>query len=97
MDSIISTVPPTVGVTIRRRMNSHLEITSCPSADTITSAVSVAGLPPMSATAEMQNGMEKAAVNIGSTAPAPTGPTRRTCSKVATPQTSSEANTIQVR
>ena len=28
MESIIITVPPTVGVTILRRMNSHLEMTS---------------------------------------------------------------------
>ena len=64
----------------------------------MTSAVRVAGPPsPPTATAEMQKGMEKAAVNIGSTAPAPTGPMRRTCSRVAAPQTSSEANTIQVR
>ena len=52
---------------------------------------------PPSATAEMQKGMEKAAVNIGSTAPAPAGPMRRTWSSVATPQTTSEANTIQDR
>ena len=35
MDSIII-VPSTVGVTIRLRVNSHLEITSCNTADTMT-------------------------------------------------------------
>ena len=95
MDRIIITVPPTVGVTIRLRMNSHLEIASWISAETMTSVVSVAG--PPSATAVMQNGMAKAAVNIGSTAPAPTGPSRRTCRIVDRPQTRSEAKTIHTR
>ena len=95
MDRIIITAPPTVGVTIRLRMNSHLEIASWISAETMTSVVSVAG--PPSATAVMQNGMAKAAVNIGSTAPAPTGPSRRTCRIVDRPQTRSEAKTIHTR
>ena len=76
MESIIIIVPPTVGVTIRLRMNSHLEITSWITAQTITSVMRVAG--PPSTTAVIQNGMAKAAVNIGRTAPAPTGPSRRT-------------------
>ena len=58
-------------------------------------AVRVAG--PPSTTAVMQNGMEKAAVNRGSTVPDPTGPSRRTCSRVARPTTSSEAKTTHVR
>ena len=62
---------------------------------TMTRAVSVAG--PPSTTAEMQNGMEKAAVNMGSTAPAPTGPARRTCTSVDTPATSREAKTIHTK
>ena len=61
----------------------------------MTSVVSVAG--PPSTTAVMQNGMAKAAVNIGSTAPAPTGPSRRTCRIVDRPQTRSEAKTIHTR
>ena len=52
MESIIITVPPTVGVTIRLRMNSHLEMASCAAAATRTRVVSVAG--PPSATAVMQ-------------------------------------------
>ena len=95
MDSIISTVPPTVGVMIRRSTNSHLEMTIWPIAQTMTRVVSVAG--PPSTTAEMQKGIEKAAVNMGSTAPAPTGPTRRTCTSVDTPATRREAKTIQTR
>ena len=95
MDSIIITVPPTVGVTMRLRINSHLEMTSCRTADTMTSVVSVAG--PPSTTAEMQNGMENAAVNMGKTAPAPIGPMRRTCMKVDRPQTTKEAKTIHTK
>ena len=44
----------------------------------------------------MQKGMAKAAVNIGSTAPAPTNPSLRTWMIVESPTTTSEANTIQV-
>ena len=44
----------------------------------------------------MQNGMEKPAVNIGSTAPAPTNPSRRTWMIVESATTTNEANTIQV-
>jgi hypothetical protein len=95
MDSIIITVPPTVRVTILLRMNSHLEINSWTTAVTITRVVSVAG--PPSITAVMQNGIEKAAVNIGATAPAPTGPNLRTCTSVPTPTTTSEAKTIHTR
>ena len=95
MERIIITVPPTVGVTILLRMNSHLEMTSCTTADTSTSVVSVAG--PPSTTAVMQKGMAKAAVNMGRTVPAPTGPRRRTCSRVARPHTNREAKTIHVR
>ena len=95
MDSIISTVPPRVGVMMRRRTNSHLEMISWAIAQTTTKAVSVDG--PPSTTAEMQKGMEKAAVNMGSTAPAPTGPTRLTCTSVETPATRREAKTIQTR
>ena len=95
MERIIITVPLIVGVMIRRRMNSHLEITSWNAAEARISVVRVAG--PPSTSAVMQNGMEKAAVNSGSTAPAPTGPSRRTCSNVATPTTTSVAKTIQPR
>ena len=95
MDRIIITVPPTVGVTMRRRMNSHLEMASCVTAVTRTSVVSVAG--PPSTTAVIQKGMEKAAVNMGSTAPEPTVPSRRTWSNVDTPTTSNEAKTIHTR
>ena len=95
MDSIISTVPPTVGVTIRRRTNSHLEMAIWPIAQTMTKVVNVAS--PPSTTAGMQKGIEKAAVNMGSTALAPTGPIRRTCTSVDTPATSREAKTIQTR
>ena len=95
MDSIISTVPPTVGVTMRRRANSHLEMRIWPIPQTMTKAASVAG--PPSTTAEMQKGIEKAAVNMGSTAPPPTGPMRRTCTSVDMPATSREAKTIQTR
>ena len=45
----------------------------------------------------MQNGMEKAAVNSGRTDPAPTGPSRRTCSSVASPTTTRDAKTIHAR
>ena len=92
MERIIITVPLIVGVTIRRRKNSHLEITNWKAADARISVVSVAG--PPSTSAVIQNGIEKAAVNSGSTAPAPTGPSRRTCSNVATPTTTSVAKTI---
>ena len=92
MDSIISTVPPTTGVTMPLSINSHLDITIWPCPQTMTRAARVAG--PPSDTAEMQNGMEKAAVNMGSMEPAPTSPTRRTCTSVDRPATSSEANTI---
>ena len=93
IERIIIMMPPTVGVTMRRRMNSHLEIAICTTADTSTRVVSVAG--PPSTTAVMQKGMEKAAVNMGRTAPPPTGPSRRTCNRVETPTTNKEANTIQ--
>ena len=92
MERIIITVPLIVGVTIRRRKNSHLEIISWKAAD---ARISVAG--PPSTSAVIQNGIEKAAVNSGSTAPAPTGPSRRTCSNVATPTTTSVAKTIHPR
>ena len=95
MERIIITVPPTVGVTIRRRMTSQRAMTSWITAETRTRAVSVAG--PPSATAVMQKGMAKAAVNMGNTAPAPTGPRRRTWRMVDRPQTRSEAKTIQMR
>ena len=95
IDSIIITVPPTVGVTTRRRMKSHLEMAIWTAAVTSVSAISVAG--PPSVTAVMQNGMANGAVAIGITEPAPTGPTRLTCSRVATPTTSSEAKTIHTR
>ena len=95
MERIIITVPPTVGVTSRLRMNSHLAITSWAAAETRTRVVSVAG--PPSTTALMQNGMEKAAVNMGRTAPAPTGPNRRVCNSVDAPQTTREAKTIHDR
>ena len=76
MERIRMTMPPTVGVTTRRSMNSHLETTSWTAAETSTRVVSVAG--PPSITAVMQKGMETAAVNMGRTAPAPTDPKRRT-------------------
>ena len=92
MERIIITVPLTVGVTTRLRMNSQREMASWAPAETSSSVVSVAG--PPSATAVMQNGIAKAAVNIGSTAPAPTKPSRRTCNSVERPTTTSEAKTI---
>ena len=95
MESIIITVPLTIGVTTRRSTNSHLEMTNWNSADAMISVVKVAG--PPSTSAVMQKGIAKAAVNIGSTAPAPAGPSRLTWSRVDTPTTSSEANTIQIR
>ena len=95
IESIIITVPPTVGVTSRLSRNSHLEITSWMIPETNTRVIRVAG--PPSTTAVMQNGIEKAAVNIGRTAPAPTGPTRFTCSSVESPTTISEAKTIHAR
>ena len=72
-----------------------MEMTSCTTADTSTSVVSVAG--PPSTTAVMQKGIAKAAVNMGRTVPAPAGPNRRTCNRVARPHTSREAKTIHVR
>ena len=95
MESIISTVPPTTGVTTRRMTKSHLVIASCPMPQTMTRAASVSG--PPSETAVMQKGMAKAAVNIGSIEPAPTSPTRRTCNSVHSPAISSDANTIHTR
>lgn len=73
-------------------MNSHLETTSCAPAVASTRVVSVAG--PPSATAEMQKRIENAAMNMGATTPAQTGPTRRTHISVDTPTTSSDAKTI---
>ena len=95
MERIIITVPPTVGVTNRRRMNSHLEMTIWMTPDTRTRVVRVAG--PPSTTAVIQNGMEKAAVNMGRTAPAPTGPRRRTCTRVERPTAINDAKTIHVK
>ena len=92
MESIIITVPPTVGVTILLRMNSHLEMTTWITAETMTRVVRVAG--PPSTTAVMQKGMANAAVNMGRTAPAPAGPSRRTCNRVDRPTTTREATTI---
>ena len=92
MERIIITVPPTMGVTMRRRINSQREMASWARAETITSVAKVAG--PPSATAVMQNGMANAAVNIGSTAPAPTAPRRRTWISVDRPTTIREAKTI---
>ena len=94
MDRIIITVPPTVGVTNRLRMNSHRDITICTIAERMTSVARVAG--PPSTSAVMQKGMANAAVNIGSTAPAPTNPSFRTWMMVESPTTTREANTIQV-
>ena len=94
IERIIIIVPPTIGVTMRLRRNSHLEMTIWIIAVTITRVISVAG--PPSTTAVMQNGMAKAAVNIGRTAPAPTGPILRTCISVDKPTTTREAKTIQV-
>ena len=91
----MSTVPPTTGVTMRRSMNSHLEMAIWPMPQTMTRAASVAG--PPSETASMQKGMEKAAVNMGSIAPAPTTPTRRTCIIVVRPATSRDAKTTHTR
>ena len=76
MERIIITVPPMVGVTMRRKMNSHREITSWNAAEARINHVSVAGPPSFSAV--MQKGIENAAVNSGSEAPAPTDPIRRT-------------------
>ena len=67
IDRIIITVPPTMGVTMRRKKKSHLETASCTIAETTTSEVNVAG--PPSTTALMQNGIAKAAVNIGKVMP----------------------------
>ena len=94
MERIIITVPLTTGVTSRRRMNSHLATTNWNAAEASTNVVSVAG--PPSTTAVMQNGMAKAAVKNGITAPAPNGPRRRTCTSVERPTASSEAKTIHV-
>ena len=95
MESIIITAPPTIGVTIRLRMNSHLEMTTWKAADTSIRVVRVAG--PPSTRAMMQNGMANGAVTMGRRAPAPTGPSRRTCMSVAAPIIKSEAKTIQIR
>ena len=95
IDRIMSTVPPTTGVTMRRRMNSHLEMAIWPMPQTMTRAARVAGPPPE--TASMQKGMEKAAVNMGSIAPAPITPTRRTCIIVVRPATSRDAKTTHTR
>ena len=95
IERIIITVPPTVGVTMRRKMNSHREITSWTIAAARINVVNVAG--PPSTSAVMQNGMENAAVKNGRTVAAPIGPSRRTCTKVAAPTTSSEAKTIHTR
>ena len=94
-DRIMITMPLTVGVTRRRRMTTHLDMMSWRIAVTITRLTSVPG--PPSTTAVMQNGMDTAAVNIGSRAPAPTGPMRRACIRVEIPTTIREANTIQSR
>ena len=95
MERIIITVPPTVGVTMRRKMKSHFEIINWQMPETTTNIPRVAG--PPSTTAVMQNGIENAAVNIGSTARPPIGPMRRTCSSVVMPTTISDAKTIQRR
>ena len=95
IERIIITVPPTIGVTMRLRMNSHLDMMIWTIAETIIKVVSVAG--PPSTSAVMQNGMEKAAVNRGRTARAPTGPSCRTWISVATPTAMREANTTHVR
>ena len=93
-ERIIMIVPPTMGVTTRLRRNNHLEITSWIIEVTITSVIRVLG--PPSTTAVMQKGMAKAAVNMGRTAPAPTGPSRRTWISVDKPTTRREAKTIHV-
>ena len=79
MERIIITVPPTVGVTMRRKIKSHFEIINWQMPETTTSIARVAG--PPSTTAVIQKGIEKAAVNMGSTACPPTGPMRRTCKR----------------
>ena len=89
------TMPPASGVTTRRRMTTHLETMICTTPVTTTRVSSVPG--PPSTTAVMQKGMETAAVNIGSSAPAPTGPTRRTWTKVDNPTTIREAKTTHSR
>ena len=94
-ERIINTVPPTTGVTMRRRSESHLEMATWNTPVTKMSVVSVAG--PPSTRALMQKGMAKGAVVIGSTAPAPTNPSRRTWMNVASPTTSNEAKTIHAR
>ena len=95
MERIIITVPPTVGVTMRRKMKSHFEIINWQMPETTTSIARVAG--PPSTTAVIQKGIEKAAVNMGSTACPPIGPMRRTCRSVVMPTTIREAKTIQRR
>ena len=57
MERIIITVPLIVGVTIRRRKNSHLEIISWKAADARISVVSVAG--PPSTSAVIQTGLRR--------------------------------------
>ena len=95
MDSIIITVPPTMGVTIRRSMKSHLAITSWVAAVTRTSEERRMG--PPSDTAAMQKGMENAAVNMGARARDPTGPIALAWMMVHTPTTNSDAKTIHMR
>ena len=95
IERIMITVPPTVGVTMRRTRKSQRETANWVTADTTSSEASVPG-PPSPSSALMQNGMANAAVNIGSTAPAPTVPMRRTCSSVETPTTMSATKIIHV-
>ena len=92
-DRIIMIVPLTMGVTTRRKKNSHRETASCTIAETTTNEVKVAG--PPSTTAVMQNGMANAAVNIGRVMPEPIDPTRNVWMIVERPTTMREAKTIQ--
>ena len=93
--TIISTVPPTSGVTTRLRTNSHLAMRIWKAAVTRTRLVSVAG--PPSTSAMMQNGMEMKDVRMGRTSPVPMRPMLATCSRVVMPMVASVAKIIQAR
>ena len=65
MERIIITVPPTIGVTILLRMNSHLEMTIWITAETSIRVVSVAGPPSTTAALPLVRGLMEMSMSFG--------------------------------
>ena len=90
----ITTVPPTVGVIMRRKSDKRAENKNWANEDATTRVASNGS--PLLVTAMVETAIKAPDVPMNSTYPAPNGPIGRACNTVVSPLTNKAANTAQV-